>query len=129
MAKRIREKAAARVANKDARPYATAKFIRMSSTKAARVLDIIRGKRYAEAYAILKETPSTASNDVIKVLKSAAANAEHNKGFDKENLFVAECYANQGPTMKRYMFRGKGGVDTILKRTCHITIVLDSVQK
>ena len=129
MAKRIREKAAARKANKDTRPYATAKFIRMSSSKAARMLDIIRGKNFQEACAILRETPSTASEDVLKVLKSAAANAEHNKGLDKENLFVAECYANQGPTMKRYIFRGKGGVNTILKRTCHITVVLDSVQK
>ncbi len=129
MAKRIKEKAAARIENKDNRPYATAKYVRMSSTKAKRVIDLVVGKPYAEAVALLEQTPSTASDAVIKVLNSAAANAEHNKGLNKEDLFVAEGYANQGPTLKRGIWRGRGGHDIILKRTCHITIVLDSVKK
>ncbi len=129
MAKRVREKAAARIANKDTRPYATARYIRMGSSKAKRVLDLIKGKSFTEASAILEYTPSTASADVIKVLNSAAANAENNQGLNKDDLFVAECYANQGPTLKRGIWRAKSGHDIILKRTCHITIVLDMVKK
>lgn len=128
MAKNVREKAAKRQAEKDTRPYATAKYIRMSSSKAKRVLDLIRGKGVVEAQAILQYTKSTASNAVAKVLNSAAANAENNKGLNKDDLFVAECYANAGPTLKRGIWRGRGGHDMILKRTCHITIVLDSVK-
>jgi large subunit ribosomal protein L22 len=128
MAKRIREKAAARQANKDTRPSATAKYIRMSSSKAKRILDLIRGKGYFEALAIVQNNASTAKFDVEKVLNSAAANAENNKGLNKDNLYVAECFANPGPTLKRGIWRGKGGHDVILKRTCHITIVLDVVK-
>lgn len=125
MAKRMKEKSAKRLENKDTRPYATAKYVRMGSSKAKRVLDIIKGKSYAEACAICDITPSTSAMAVKKVLVSAAANAENNKGLNKDDLFVAEAYANQGPSFKRVSFRGRGGVDTIIKRTCHITIVLD----
>lgn len=129
MAKRMREKAAARKENKDIRPYATAKYVRMGASKAKRCLDLIVNKPYAEAVAILETTPSTASIAVLKVLNSAAANAENNKGLNKDDLFVAESYANQGPTLKRGIWRGRGGHDIILKRTCHITVVLDTVKK
>lgn len=125
MAKRMREKTAKKLEAKDTRPYATARYVRMGASKAKRVLDLIKDKNYIEAVAICEETPSTASLVVVKVLNSAAANAEHNKGLNKEDLFVAECYANQGPTLKRGIWRGKGGHDIILKRTCHITVVLD----
>lgn len=128
MAKNVRERAAKRQAEKDTRPSATAKYIRMSSSKAKRVLDLIRGKSVAEANAILLYTKSTASDAVVKVLNSAAANAENNKGLNKDDLVVAECYANAGPTLKRGIWRGRGGHDMILKRTCHITVVLDSVK-
>lgn len=128
MAKNIREKAAKRQAEKDTRPRATAKYIRMSSSKAKRVLDLIRGKKVAEAQAILMLTPNAASMAVAKVLNSAVANAENNKGLNKDDLAVAECYANPGPTYKRGIWRGRGGHDIILKRTCHITVVLDSVK-
>lgn len=128
MAKNVRERAAKRKAEKDTRPYATAKYIRMSSSKAKRILDLIRGKGVAEAAAICQYTKSTAADAVVKVLNSAAANAENNKGLNKDDLFVAECYANAGPTLKRGIWRGRGGHDMILKRTCHITIVLDSVK-
>ncbi len=129
MAKRMREKAKLREENKDTRPTATAKYVRMGASKAKRILDTIRGKNYNEAVAILKFGPSANSDVVLKVLNSAAANAEHNMGLNKEDLYVAECYANQGPSFKRVMFRGKGGVDTIIKRTCHITVILDVVKK
>lgn len=128
MAKNVREKAIKRQAEKDTRPTATARYIRMGSSKAKRVLDLIRGKNLKEAQAILMLTPSTATQAVEKVLNSAAANAENNKGLNKDDLFVSECYANAGPTLKRGIWRGKGGHDMILKRTCHITVVLDSVK-
>ena len=125
MAKRIREKAAARIENKDNRPYATAKYVRMSSTKAKRVIDLVVGKPYAEAVALLEQTPSTASDAVIKVLNSAAANAENNNNMNRDNLYVAECYAGAAPTMKRIHPRAKGRAYRILKRNSHITVVLD----
>ena len=126
MATRMKEKSAKRIENKDQRPFATARYIRMGSSKAKRVLDLIKNKTYLEAVAICDITPSTASMVVKKVLESAGANAENNKGLSKDTLFVAEAYANQGPSFKRVKFRGRGGVDTIIKRTCHITVVLDS---
>ncbi len=129
MATRVREKAVRKQENKETRPYATARYVRMGSSKAKRVLDIIKGKGVAEANAILDITPSTASMAVKKVLNSAAANAENNKGMNKDELYVVEAYANQGPSFKRVAFRGRGGVDTIIKRTCHITVVLDTLKK
>ncbi len=126
MAKRMKEKTARIQANKDRRPRATAKYIRMSSTKANLVLGLIRGKDYNEAMAILMGTPKAASEVILKVLASAGANAENNLNMSKSDLFVAEAYANQGVTMKRWWPRSHGSADTILKRTCHITIVLDS---
>lgn len=126
MATRMKEKSARRIENKDQRPFATARYIRMGASKAKRVLDLIKNKPYIEACAICDITPSTVSTIVKKVLESAGANAENNKGMSKDTLFVAEAYANQGPSFKRVKFRGRGGVDTIIKRTCHITIVLDS---
>ncbi len=125
----MKEKTAALAQKKDTRPYATARYVRMGSSKAKRVLDIIKGKSYIDACGVLMITPSTASAAVKKVLDSAAANAENNMGLNKDDLFVAEAYANQGPSFKRVSFRGRGGVDTIIKRTCHITIVLDVVKK
>lgn len=125
MATRIREKAQRRQENADKRPRAVAKYIRISPYKVRQVLDIIRGKSYVEAYAILKNTNKSSSEVLIKLLNSAAANAENNKGLDKNNLFVAECFADQGPTLKRIRPRAKGRCYRILKRTSHITIVLD----
>ena len=86
-------------------------------------------KEKTEACGILDNTTSTASLVIKKVLNSAGANAENNMGLNKDDLFVAEAYANQGPSFKRVSFRGRGGVDTIIKRTCHITVVLDTVNK
>ena len=126
MATRIREKAEARAKAKDTRPYAKVKYVRMSPSKVRIVLDIIRGKSYAQAVAILENTPKSASEPIKKVLMSAAANAENNLGMSKDNLFVAACYADQGPTLKRVMPRAQGRAFRILKRTSHITVVLDA---
>lgn len=126
MAKNQREKAARIADNKDKRPRAIAKHVRISPYKVRIVLDIIRGKGYREAVAILENTPKSASLPVKKVLMSAAANAEHNLGFSKDNLYVAACYADQGPTLKRVMPRAQGRAFRILKRTSHITVVLDA---
>lgn len=129
MATRIRQKAEKRALNKDNRPYAVSKDIRMSSSKVRIVLDNIRGKSVNEAVAILTYMPQKGASESLKVLKSAIANAENNKGLSADNLYVAECYTTVGPQMKRVNFRGKGRVDHIIKRTCHIKIVLDEMKE
>ena len=126
MAKNLREKTAKIAENKDKRPKAVARFVRISPYKVRIVLDIIRGKGYKEAVAILENTPKAASEPVKKVLMSAAANAENNLGLSKDNLYVAACFADQGPTLKRVMPRAQGRAFRILKRTSHITVVLDA---
>jgi large subunit ribosomal protein L22 len=127
MATRIREKTRIRKENEDKRPQATARFIRISSSKVRIVLNLIKGKGYAEAQAILKNTPKAASEVVLKVLNSAASNAENNLSMSKSDLFVADAFANQGPTLKRVMPRAKGSASPILKRTSHVTVILDKI--
>lgn len=126
MAKNQREKTARIAENKDRRPRAVAKHVRISPYKVRIVLDIVRGKSVREAVAILENTPKSASEPVKKVIMSAAANAEHNLGMNRDNLYVAACYADQGPTLKRVMPRAQGRAFRILKRTSHITVVLDA---
>lgn len=125
MATRIKEKARKRRENADKRPRATARYIRMSPRKVKVVIDLIRNKSLGEAQAILANTPRAAAEPVLKVLNSAAANAENNLGMDRDNLYVAEVYANQGPTLKRYRPRAHGRAAMIRKRTSHITVILD----
>ena len=122
MATRSREKAAARKQNADKRPQAHAKYIRISSRKVKIVIDLIRGKNVDEALAILQYTPKAAAPVVAKVLNSAIANAVNNQELNRQNLYVAEVYANPGPTLKRGMPRAQGRYNRILKRTTHITI-------
>ncbi|MBQ8945801.1 MAG: 50S ribosomal protein L22 [Lachnospiraceae bacterium] len=114
-----------RNANKDVRPSATLRFARVSVQKACFVLDAIRGKDVETALGILEYNPRYASSLVKKLLESAIANAENNNGMNRENLYVAECYANKGPTMKRIQPRAQGRAYRIEKRTSHITVVLD----
>lgn len=97
---------------------------RIAPRKVQIVLDLIRGKDYELAMAIVKNTPKAASEYLEKLLKSAAANAENNHNMDKNNLYVAECYVTPGPIMKRIMPRAQGRAYRILKRTSHITVVL-----
>ena len=128
MATRIREKTEAHKANADKRPRAIAKYIRISPRKVKIVIDLIRGKQVDQALAILMYTPKAAAPVVLKLLNSAIANAENNLQLNRDSLYVAETYANQGPKLKRYWPRSHGRADQILKRTCHITIVLDQVK-
>ncbi|MDD5602522.1 MAG: 50S ribosomal protein L22 [Eubacteriales bacterium] len=100
------------------------KYARISSRKVKVVLDLIRDKKIEEAYAIIKYTPKAASEILYKLMKSAEANAENNNNLDAEKLFVAEAYANQGPTLKRIRPRAQGRANRIRKRTSHITLVL-----
>ena len=107
------------------RPSAKLSYARVSVTKACFVLDAIRGKDVETALGILTYNPRYASSLIKKLLESAIANAENNNGMKRENLYVAECYANKGPTMKRIQPRAQGRAYRIEKRTSHITIVLD----
>ena len=102
MATRSREKSAARKANADKRPHAIARYVRISSRKVKVVIDLIRGKSVKEAQAILMYTPKAASEPVLKLLNSAVANAENNLDLSADTLYVAEVFANQGPTLKRF---------------------------
>ena len=111
--------------NKDTRPRATVSFARVSVTKACFVLDAIRGKDVQTALGILQYNNRYASSVIYKLLKSAVANAENNNGMKMEDLYVAECFANKGPTMKRIHPRAQGRAYRIEKRTSHITVVLD----
>ena len=110
---------------RDTRPSAKLSYARVSVQKACFVLDAIRGKSVNEALAIVTYNPRYASSLVKKLLESAIANAENNNGMKRENLYVAECYANKGPTMKRIQPRAKGSAYRIEKRMSHITIVLN----
>lgn len=103
---------------------AIAKYVRMSPSKLKPVTDLVRGKDLNEALTILKFTPGKGSELVEKVVKSAAANAENNHDMDPGNLFVAEIYANQGPTMKRWRAASHGRAQRIMKRSSHIGVTL-----
>ena len=103
---------------------AIAKYVRMSPIKLQPVCDLVRGKDLNEALAILKFTPGKGSALVEKVVNSAKANAENNFDLDPDNLYVAEIYANQGPTMKRWRAGSQGRASIILKRSSHIGVTL-----
>ncbi len=103
---------------------ATLKYARISSRKVKIVADLIKGKDVTEALAILKYTPKASSEILEKLLKSAIANAENNHNMAHDKLYVAEIYANQGPTLKRIRPAAKGSAFRIRKRTSHITIKL-----
>lgn len=103
---------------------AVAKYIRSSAFKAREVLDLVRGKSYSEAREILTFSERRISDTIAKCLDSAVANAEHNNELDGEELFVAACYADEGPTLKRWRPRARGRATRIRKRTCHITVVV-----
>ena len=114
-----------RNAVKDLRPSAKLSYARVSVQKACFILDAIRGKDLNTALGIVTYNPRYASTLVKKLLESAAANAENNNNMDRETLYVAECFANKGPTMKRIHPRAQGRAYRIEKRTSHITVILD----
>lgn len=103
---------------------AVARYIRISPRKARQVMDLVRGKDLPEALAILKYTPQRAAEPISKVIKSAAANAEHNYEMNKDTLYVAECFVDEGPTLKRFQPRAMGRADVKRRRTSHITVVV-----
>jgi len=103
---------------------AVARYIRMSPHKVRRVLDQIRGKSYREALIILEFMPYRACDPILKVLRSAVANAENNNGLDPASLVISEAFADAGPTLRRYRPRAQGRAYQIRKPTCHITIAV-----
>ena len=111
--------------NRETRPSAKLSYARISVQKACYVLDAIRGKDVQTALGILTYNPRYASSVIKKLLESAIANAENNNGMNADNLVVAACYANKGPTMKRIHPRAQGRAYRIEKRMSHITVILN----
>lgn len=107
------------------RVRAQAKYVRMSAQKARIVLEHVRGRTVPEARTVLAFTPRAAAREIDRVLRSAVANAESVHGFDGDELRVGACFADEGPTLKRWKARARGRVNRIEKRTCHITILLE----
>jgi large subunit ribosomal protein L22 len=107
---------------------AIARHVRVSPTKARRVVNLVRGLPAKEALTVLQFAPQAASEQVYKVVASAIANAENNERLDPDALLVAEAYVDEGPTLKRFQPRAQGRAYRIRKRTCHITVVVEAVQ-
>ena len=129
MATRSTTKTAYRHEHADKRPHATARYIRIATRTCTIVADLIRGKSVKEAQAILTYCPKAAAAPMLKVLNSAVANAENNLELNRDDLFVAEAFANQGPTLKRFRARARGSASSIMKRTSHLTVILDQQAK
>ena len=104
---------------------AVAKYVRIAPRKVRVVMNLIRGKKVADAFAILKFTPKVGAEAIEKVLKSAVANAENNFDMNVDNLYVSTCFVDQGPTMKRIHPRSRGQAFKILKRSSHITVAVE----
>ena len=104
------------------------RYARISPRKVKIVMDVIRNKPVDEALALMQYTPKAACEPLIKLVKSAKANAEHNHNMDAENLYVAECFVCPGPTLKRVRPRAQGRAYRILKRTSHMTVVLKEIE-
>lgn len=107
---------------------AVARYIRMSPLKVRRVLDQIRGRTYRDALIILEFMPYRACDPILKALRSAVANAEHNNGLDPATLVISQAYADQGPTLKRFRPRAQGRAYQIRKPTCHITVAVSPAE-
>jgi len=108
---------------------AKARGLRVSPRKARLVVDMVRGKSVPEALAILRFVPNKSAEYVAKVVKSAAANAEHNHDLDPDRLYIKRIYADEGPTYRRWRARARGRVNRRLKRTAHITVIVDEMEK
>ena len=105
---------------------AIARYVRMSPHKVRRVLDQIRGRTYREALIILEFMPYRAVEPIVKVLRSAVANAEHNEGLNPAELIISQAFADQGPALRRFRPRAQGRAYQIRKPTCHITVAVAS---
>src|SRR5918999_2635002 len=106
---------------------AVARHVRLSATKARRVINLVRGLPAKEALTVLQFAPQAASEPIYKVLASAIANAENNERLDPDSLLVSEAFVDEGPTLKRFQPRAQGRAYRIRKRTCHITVVVEAV--
>lgn len=106
---------------------ATARYIRMSPHKVRRVLDQVRGRSYREALIVLEFMPYRSCEPILKVLRSAVANAENNQGLDPAELVISQAYVDQGPSLRRFRPRAQGRAYQIRKPTCHITITVAPV--
>ena len=115
---------ATRIAPDAQEAIATARFIRMSPTKARQVVDLIRDRHVDDARRVLQFTERAASTTVAKVLESAIANAEHNRGLPADELVVSRAWVDEGPTLRRFRPRALGRATRIRKRTCHISVVV-----
>ena len=115
---------ARRIASDVQEAMATARFIRMSPTKARQMVDLIRGRHVDDARRVLRFTAKSATSSVGKVLESAIANAEHNRGLPADELVVVRTWVDEGPTLRRYRPRALGRATRINKRTCHISVVV-----
>ncbi len=104
---------------------AVAKYIRVSPQKARLVANLVKGKRIAEALSILDFTPKASSNYLVKLIRSAVANAEQRAGIDIDTLFIKDIFVNEGPMLKRFRPASMGRGVRIRKRTSHITVILD----
>ena len=107
---------------------ATARYVRMTPMKCRRVIDLVRGLPVDQALDILKFDVHAASDPIYKVVASAVANAEHNKSLDRRDLFIAQAYVDEGPTLKRFRPRAQGRAYRIRKRTSHITVVVQALE-
>lgn len=107
---------------------AIARYVRTSASKARRVVNLVRGLPARDALTVLQFAPQAASEQVYKVVASAIANAENNERLDPDSLLISEAYVDEGPTLKRFRPRAQGRAYRIRKRTCHITIAVESVQ-
>ncbi len=107
---------------------AVAKYVRMSAQKVRLVTDLVRGMDVQEALDVLQFTPKAAAYEVRKVVRSAVANAEENYGLSPDELYIAEIYADEGPTLKRGRAGARGRYKPLLKRSAHITVVLSAKQ-
>jgi large subunit ribosomal protein L22 len=105
---------------------AQARYVRVTPSKARRVVDLIRGLHVEEARRVLQFTPRSAALTVRKVLDSAVANAEHNHNLDSDGLFVETAFVDEGPTLKRFRPRALGRAYRVRKRTSHITVIVNS---
>lgn len=108
---------------------ATARFIRMSPTKVRQVVDLIRGRHAEDARRVLRYTPRAAAAPVAKVLDSAIANAEHNRGLSVDELTVTQAWVDEGPTLRRFRPRAMGRATRVRKRTCHISVVVGRTEE
>lgn len=104
--------------------FAVARFVRVTPMKARRVVDLVRGMDVDEALTILEFAPQAAAEDIYKLVDSAAANAESNEDLDRSDLLISKAMVDEGPTMKRWRPRAKGAANRVLKRTSHITVVV-----